>query len=67
MVKKYQPQIRTASVMPKIDATAYEYQPEEALNANQFMQVIREINDEEGVLEDIDLEMLKCETGACPI
>ena len=67
MLKIYQPQIRTASVMPRIDTTAYEYQPEEQMNANDFMKVIREINDEEGVLEDIDLEMLKCESGACPI
>lgn len=67
MVKKYQPLIRTCSVMPKIDTTAYEYQPEEAMNANDFMKVIREINDSEGVLEDIDLEQLKCDTGACPI
>lgn len=67
MVKKYQPQIRTCSVMPKIDTTAYEYQPEEAININEFMKVIREINDSEGVLEDIDLDQLKCDTGACPI
>lgn len=67
MVNKYQPQIRTCSVMPKIDTTAYEYQPEEAININDFMKVIREINDSEGVLEEIDLEQLKCDTGACPI
>ena len=67
MVKKYQPLIRTASVMPRIDVTAYEYQPEESMNANDFMKVIREISDEEGVLEDIDLVQLKCESGACPI
>ncbi|MBT4124323.1 MAG: ribonucleoside-diphosphate reductase [Candidatus Pacebacteria bacterium] len=67
MVKKYQPLIRTCSVMPKIDATAYEYQPEEAINVNEFMKVIREVSDEDGLLEDIDLESLKCESGACPI
>src|SRR3990172_9989137 len=67
MVKKYQPLIRTCSVMPRIETTAYEYQPEEAMNANDFMKVIHEISDEEGVLEDIDLEQLKCDTGACPI
>lgn len=67
MVKKYQPQIRTCSVMPKIDATAYEYQPEEAININEFMKVIREISDEDGLLEDIDLDSLKCDNGACPI
>jgi len=53
--------------MPRIETTAYEYQPEEAMNANDFMKVIHEISDEEGVLEDIDLEQLKCDTGACPI
>lgn len=67
MVNKYQPLIRTCSVMPKIDATAYEYQPEEAININEFMKVIREISDEDGLLEDIDIEHLKCESGACPI
>ncbi|MFZ5438211.1 MAG: ribonucleoside-diphosphate reductase [Patescibacteria group bacterium] len=67
MVTKYQPQIRTCSVMPKIDATAYEYQPEEAININEFMKVIREISDEDGLLEDINLDHLKCESGACPI
>ena len=67
MVNKYQPLIRTCSVMPKIDATAYEYQPEEAININDFMKVIREISDEDGLLEDIDMETLKCDSGACPI
>lgn len=67
MVKKYQPLIRTCSVMPKIDTTAYEYQPEEAININEFMKVIKEISDSDGLLEDIDLEQLKCDTGACPI
>lgn len=67
MVKKYQPFIRSCSVMPKIDATAYEYQPEEAINVNEFMKVIREVSDKDGLLEDIDLESLKCESGACPI
>ena len=68
MIRKYQPQIKTCSVMPKIDATAYEYQPEEPVTTSQFMKVITEINaNEEDVLEDISLEHLKCESGACPI
>lgn len=69
MVKKYQSQIKTCSVMPKVDTTAYEYQPEEAVTANDFMKMIREIsaNGDSTVLEDIDLEQLKCDTGACPI
>ncbi|HQM15614.1 MAG TPA: ribonucleoside-diphosphate reductase [Candidatus Woesebacteria bacterium] len=71
MVIKYQPLIKTCSLMPKIDVTAYEYQPEESVTSNDFMKVIREINaasnGEEELLEDINLEHLKCETGACPI
>ncbi|MEN8253812.1 MAG: ribonucleoside-diphosphate reductase, partial [Patescibacteria group bacterium] len=69
MVKKYQPRIKTCSVMPKIDVTAYEYQPEEAVTTSDFMNMIREIsaNGDSKVLEDVDLEHLKCEGGACPI
>ncbi len=69
MVKKYQPLIKTCSVMPRIDTTAYEYQPEEAVTIGDFMKMIREIsaNGDNSVMEDIDLEHLKCESGACPI
>ena len=69
MVKKYQPLIKTCSVMPKMDATAYEYQPEEAVTIGDFMKMIREIsmNGDAQVLEDVDLESLKCDNGACPI
>jgi ribonucleoside-triphosphate reductase (formate) len=67
MVTKYQPLIKTCSVMPKIDTTAYEYQPEESVTASQFMNIINEISGNGEVMEDIDLEQLKCESGACPI
>ena len=69
MIRKYQPQIKTCSVMPKIDTTAYEYQPEEPVTTSQFMQVINEISGESvgDLLEDINMEHLKCESGACPI
>lgn len=71
IVTKYQPLVKTCSLMPKIDETAYEYQPEESVTGNQFMKVIREINsaseDKSDMLEDIDLEHLKCQTGACPL
>ncbi len=71
IVTKYQPQVKTCSLMPKITETAYEYQPEESVNSNQFMKVIREINqaseDKDDLIEDINLEHLKCESGACPL
>ncbi|MBD3250462.1 MAG: ribonucleoside-diphosphate reductase [Candidatus Pacebacteria bacterium] len=71
IVTKYQPLIKTCSLMPKIDETAYEYQPEESVTSNDFMKVIREIqessNGEDDIIEDINLEHLKCESGACPL
>ncbi len=71
IVTENQPLVKTCSLMPKIKQTAYEYQPEESVTSNDFMKVIREINQasqgEGELLEDIDLEHLKCESGACPI
>lgn len=71
IVTKYQPLVKTCSLMPKIDKTAYEYQPEEAVTSNDFMRVIHEINDagddNDDLLEDINLEHLKCANGACPL
>lgn len=67
MIKKYQPLIKTCSVMPKVDVSAYEYQPEESVTIMKFMEVIREIESDEDLLEDINLEHLKCDSGACPI
>lgn len=71
MVRLYQSQVKCCSVMPQTDATAYEYQPEEPVTISEFMKVVNELqNDEElqdKVTEDIDLETLKCASGACPI
>ncbi|NMA29924.1 MAG: hypothetical protein GX943_02575, partial [Candidatus Pacebacteria bacterium] len=43
--------------------------PEEAVTTSQFMEVIKEISeeDQDTLLEDISMEHLKCESGACPI
>lgn len=69
LILKNQPKIKCCTVMPKVDMIAYEYQPEEAVTTNEFMKVIMEISDKsEGKIEeDIDLEHLKCASGACPI
>ena len=70
MVLKYQSKVKCCSVMPQQDAMAYEYQPEQPVTISEFMKVLREIEKntaEEEVLEDIDYEHLKCESGACPI
>ena len=65
MVKKYQSKIKVCSVMPQQDVTAYEYSPEQSVTISEFMKTLTEITGEED--EDIDLEALRCEAGACPI
>ncbi len=67
MVMKYQSQIKCCSVMPQVDVTAYEYQPEEPVTISQFMRVLHEISADDAIREDIDMETLQCATGACPI
>jgi adenosylcobalamin-dependent ribonucleoside-triphosphate reductase len=67
MVKKYQGLIKCCSVMPQQDTTAYEYQPEQPVTISEFMKALNEIQADESLLEDIDYEHLKCESGACPI
>lgn len=67
MVDKYQSLVKVCSVMPQQELTAYEYQPEEPVTISEFMRVLDEIEKDETIMEDIDYEHLKCESGACPI
>lgn len=67
MVRKYQGQVKCCSLMPQQDATAYEYQPEQPVTISEFMKALNEIEKDESIMEDIDYEHLKCESGACPI
>lgn len=67
IVKQYQSQIKCCSMMPQVDGTAYEYQPEQPVTTSEFMKVVSEIALDEELKEDIDLESLKCASGACPI
>jgi hypothetical protein len=59
--------VRCCSVMPQTDTSAYEYQPEEGINKAEFeaisAAIIRDINTK----EDIGMEHVECEGGACPI
>ncbi len=70
-IRQYQPDVKVCSVMPQSDSTAYEYQPEEPVTISEFMKMVKEIeangNGEDKVAEEIDMEHLKCESGACPI
>jgi len=65
MLVKYQSQIRACSVMPQIDAAAFEYQPEEIITKGEFEEMSRAIG--RVVAEDIGKEHLDCTTGACPV
>lgn len=60
-----QPTVKCCSVMPQIDGTAYEYQPEEPVTKGYFEFLVGNI--EAAANEDIDLDSLKCASGACPI
>lgn len=64
IVTKYQPLVRCCSLMPVIDTTAYEYQPEEPVTLHQYEAIIEQINRTE---EDVGREHVDCDNGACPI
>lgn len=58
------PTVRAVSVMPQIDATAYEYQPEEPISSDVYKQLVDTL---ERIKEDVGLEHVDCASGACPI
>lgn len=57
--------VRCCSVMPQIDTSAYEYQPEQPLSKHEFELIAQAIK--EDLAEDIGMEHVDCSTGACPI
>lgn len=64
-----QSSVRCCSVMPQIDTSAYEYQPEESMTTSEYQQIVGEIKrlspEGDEHLEDIDLDRLTCESGVC--
>lgn len=58
--------IRCCSVMPQVDVTAYEYQPEQSMKREEFLALVEKIGDSE-LKEDIGFEHVDCAGGACPI
>ncbi len=61
-----QPKIKCCSVMPQIDATAYEYTPEQSLTKHEFEQIAASIR-EQAEKEDVGFEHVDCANGACPV
>ena len=62
-----QSSIRCCSVMPMEEGSAYEYQPEEQVTPERFQELLANITRDSSIQEDIGLEHLECENGACPI
>lgn len=61
-----QPTIKCCSVMPQIDATAYEYQPETPTTKHEYEQIVASIR-EQAEKEDVGFEHVDCAGGICPI
>jgi ribonucleoside-triphosphate reductase (formate) len=61
-----QSSVRCCSVMPQSDTSAYEYQPEEMVEKSRYEMVCAAIKEDE-MKEDIGLEHVDCDSGACPI
>jgi len=56
--------IRCCSVMPQVDTTKYEYQPEEPITEEQYDDMMSHID---RMKEDIGREHVDCGSGGCPI
>ena len=67
MMKKHQSKIRACSVMPHVDVSAYEYQPEESVSKSKYEEIGRAIT--VAMTEDIGREHVDCGVapGGCPI
>ncbi|CTQ45674.1 glutaredoxin domain-containing protein [Roseibium aggregatum] len=57
--------VRCCSVMPQVDTTAYEYQPEEPISRETYDQLVANI--EISAQEDIGFEHVDCGSGGCPV
>lgn len=65
-----QSSIRCCSVMPQVDSSAYEYTPEEVVTKARYEMIseaIKAASQGKVVEEDVGVEHVACEGGACPI
>ena len=63
-----QSSIRCCSVMPQIDSSAYEYQPEQPLPKGEYEKIASQLRlQDEAIKEDIGFEHVDCGAGGCPI
>lgn len=64
-ILEWLPQIKCVSVMPQTDLSAYEYVPEQSITKEEYDQLLAQIHTAEQ--EDVGLEHITCEGGACPV
>jgi hypothetical protein len=64
MLWSNQESVRCCAVMPQVDATAYAYQPEEPISAEEYDAAMARIVAKP---EQIDTDSLRCMSGACPL
>jgi len=66
---RYQSKVKCCSVMKQSDEEEgrYEYQPEQAVNLEDYNAYIKAIKKEVEVEEDIDKVHIDCAGGACPV
>jgi adenosylcobalamin-dependent ribonucleoside-triphosphate reductase len=60
-----QSSIKCCSVMQQSDTSAYEYLPEEQVTKAAYELIVRAI--QEVATEDISMEHISCDNGACPV
>jgi ribonucleoside-triphosphate reductase (formate) len=58
------PYVRAVSVMPQIDTSLYEYQPEEPISRERYNELMAHIT---RVQEEVSREHVECAGGVCPI
>jgi adenosylcobalamin-dependent ribonucleoside-triphosphate reductase len=68
-ILRYQPLVRCVTVMPasdwRVSKALFGYVPEEPIEHDEFLKLKDQII--ETVIEDVDMNTLQCQSGACPI
>lgn len=65
----HQSTVRCCSVMPQVDTSVYEYQPEQSVTKEEYTLILESIQADETkrLAEDVGFEHVDCAGGACPV
>jgi len=68
MILKYQSEVRCCAMMPQTDnSVAYEYQPEQGVRREEYLEILARIQSSTVVAESVSREHVDCASGGCPI